>query len=53
MKGQLHRTEVRAAQGDANDRAAAKGHRRSIGSEFKRMAKRALRRLGRLIVRER
>lgn len=50
MKGQLHRAEVRAVVGSGADESERKWHRK-IRAEFKRMVKRAVRRLGRLIVR--
>lgn len=52
MKGQIRRAEVRAVVGCGADENERKEHSK-IRAWFKRMAKRALRRLGRLIVRER
>jgi hypothetical protein len=51
MKGQAHRTEVRAKTGSGADEAERREHA-TIRSWFKRMARRALRRLGRLLAKE-
>lgn len=51
MKGQVHRTEVRAKAGSGADDAERREHL-AIRAWFKRMARRALRRLGRLLTRE-